>query len=224
MSPTRLRPIQKVILFFAFAYGLTWAAWLPMAVWFPHWKFLHPLGSLGPLAAAIITAYLTEGYGGAGRVLGQSRAGKSPGTGMCSRSPVHLSCMSWPLLASGQLVGRRPRPAVPRNGRMGPPRAVVLANRYRLLRVRRGRRLARLRPAGPDQGRPEPGWRKRDLQHLLGVVAPAAFLVRVAAGEHGADHDRRLVLQPVAKLLPAHLDLAKHRTQRAARRPVSWNG
>ena len=70
MSLTRLRPIQKVILFFAFTYWLTWAAWLPMAVWFPHWKFLHPLGSLRPLAAAIITAYLTEGYVGAGRVLG----------------------------------------------------------------------------------------------------------------------------------------------------------
>ncbi len=112
MSPTRLRPIQKVILFFAFAYGLTWAAWLPMAVWFPHWKFLHPLGSLGPLAAAIITAYLTEGYVGAGRVLGAVTRWKVAWYwyALALAGPFVLYVVA--ALGSGLSVERRPRQAV----------------------------------------------------------------------------------------------------------------
>lgn len=40
--------------FFALAYGLTWAAWLPMLTHPDDWQWLHYAGALGPATAAVI--------------------------------------------------------------------------------------------------------------------------------------------------------------------------
>lgn len=60
MTRTKGSPLR----FFALAYALTWAAWLPMLFRPDDLQPLHFLGSLGPLVAAfVLTAAAKIGHG-----------------------------------------------------------------------------------------------------------------------------------------------------------------
>lgn len=58
-QPTRR--FQELVAFFTLAFALSWAAWLPLVLLpsvrqAPPWLYLHFLGSLGPLTAAVLVA------------------------------------------------------------------------------------------------------------------------------------------------------------------------
>ena len=64
-----------LVSFFAFAYALTWLAWMPLALRGPVYgdnlSYLHFLGSLGPLVSAFVMTGLVSGRSGVRELLGR---------------------------------------------------------------------------------------------------------------------------------------------------------
>jgi membrane protease YdiL (CAAX protease family) len=64
-----------LVSFFAFAYALTWLAWIPLALRGPVYgdrlSYLHFVGSLGPLVSAVVMTGLVSGRSGVRELLGR---------------------------------------------------------------------------------------------------------------------------------------------------------
>jgi len=115
--------------FFVLAYALTWAAWLPLALRGPVYgdnlSYLHLLGGLGPMVAALVVTGLTSGREGLRELLGRIFMWRVPAGWhlLAWLSPVALYLVAavvvrvgwgeWPLLSQFGKSTEYPQLAVP---------------------------------------------------------------------------------------------------------------
>ncbi|MEN9327981.1 MAG: hypothetical protein RI947_789 [Candidatus Parcubacteria bacterium] len=52
---------NSLIMFFGLTYLISWIIWVPLITFAPHATYLHQLGGMGPLIAALIMTYILQG-------------------------------------------------------------------------------------------------------------------------------------------------------------------
>lgn len=130
-QPTSLVARRPVLVFFACAYGISWALWLPLVATAQGWwevnipDWWHYTGAYGPLLAALAVAWLTEGHTGIQALWSQYRLARvRPGWLLFAiGSPLVLLSIglgvvrlvdgAWPSLADLSHAGNLPALALP---------------------------------------------------------------------------------------------------------------
>lgn len=177
MTPTLISPPQprSLFVFFVLAFGLTWAAWVPLALASHGWlalpfdaSLLALLGTFGPALAALLTAALFDGRAGLTDLLRRFTVWR---VGLV----WYLFALAWPALISlattglhGLLGGAAPDFSQPPFHQLYPlPPELKTVNPLAFLPV------VFLQQAliGSSMGE-EPGWRGYALPRLLGRFGP----------------------------------------------------